>query len=980
MIKYKTIAVLLLTIQTLFLFETSHATTNTASFEVIDISAQFTTTSTEQKLYFLADRKGELSALSVLNTPRNEWQLSDRKSLNLGISNGVYWFKLHLLNTENVESRLVIMHDYAPTDTLSFFAFDSSGKLFQQYKTGDTFAHSTRAISHLSFAFPFILSPTSETIVLMKMQSKGNIIVPISVWNEKSFNDYQTSVFAMFGLLIGVLLITSIYHLFVFAQVRDTLFLSFSIFIVSIAFLLAHQSGMVMKFLWPNSPVLNELAVGFSLSWAIIGHLIFSVQYLQIKKQLLWICQGAAITSLLVASLYSFIPYHTILQTNLLLGVLSLASTLFYAIKLTFCGNKKARVYVMGWAPFILGTVISVAIRFNIIPYSTFSEFAGLGLAVITVVWLSVAIADNINREKTSRIAAQKQAIENLTRYEDLFENAVEGIFTSTEYGKLLRANSALVTMLGFEDKASLFAHYADNTKTPYKHKQHRATLIEKALQQLYVVDEEVELVRADGQSFWASLTLRLRPGEASESLLIEGTMIDISARKITEMKLRYLATHDPLTNIFNRREFEIRLADILENSNDSTIGSVLYMDLDQFKIVNDTCGHTIGDKLLKQITALMNSCLNKRGIMARLGGDEFGVILPGSSSAQALKIAEELLTAIAHFKFVHQDKMFNVGISIGLVELTPGFDSIEAVMSFADTACYAAKDAGRNRVHVYSSDNIEFGKRRQEMEIATLINHALVNNGFKLYRQKIVHNNNEHTIYGYEILLRMQNTGAIVHAPNEFISAAERYGLMHKVDKWVVERTFEWLSHSPEELDAIEACSINLSGQSLGSADFSAHIKNCFKRYAIPHHKVCFEITETHAIEDIRTTIEFITLMQSFGCKFSLDDFGSGLSSYGYLKSLPIDNIKIDGRFVKGIANDATDYAMVESIHCVSKAMGKKTIAEYVENEEIIAHLRDIGIDYLQGFAIDMPSMIEMSAVLKYNGETKGPVSIRGK
>lgn len=754
MIKYKTIAVLLLTIQTLFLFETSHAATNTTSFEAIDIASQFTTTSTEHKLYFLADMKGELTVQSALTAPRNKWQLSDEKNLNLGTSRGVYWFKLHLLNTENVESRLVILHDYAPTDALSFFAFDSSGKIFQHYKTGDTLAHSTRAISHLSFAFPFTLAPASETIVLMKIQSKGNIIVPISVWNEKSFNDYQTGVFAMFGLLIGVLLITSIYHLFVYAQVRDTLFLSFSFFIISIAFLLAHQSGMVMHFLWPNSPVLNEFAVGFSMSWAIIGHLIFSVQYLQIKKQLLWICQCAAITSLLIACLHSYIPYHTIVQTNLLLGVLSLASTLFYAIKLTFSGHKKARVYVMGWTPFILGTLISAAIRFNIIPYSTYSEFAGLGLAIITVVWLSVAIADNINREKTSRIAAQKQAIDNLKRYEDLFENAVEGIFTSTESGKLLRANSALVSMLGFEDKASLFAHYADTAKTPYKHKEHRAVLIEKALQHLYIVDEEVELVRADGQSFWASLTLRLRPGEAGESLLIEGTMIDISARKITEMKLKYLATHDPLTNIFNRREFELRLADIIKSGNDNTIGCVLYMDLDQFKIVNDTCGHTVGDKLLKQITALMSNCLNQRGILARLGGDEFGVILPGSSSAQALKIAGEFLTAIAHFKFAHQDRMFNIGISIGLVELTASFDSIEAVMSFADTACYAAKDAGRNRVHVYSSDNIEFEKRRQEMELATLINHALVNNGFKLYRQKIVHNNSEHTIYGYEILL----------------------------------------------------------------------------------------------------------------------------------------------------------------------------------------------------------------------------------
>nr|WP_168710999.1 EAL domain-containing protein [Ningiella ruwaisensis] len=932
----------------------------------LNIDDTFYKSSTSGHLFYLLDSDNQFSAEQVRTFDMSRWQQVNKPSLNLGVQQGSVWFQFRLSNTYSEDLELVLLNSYAPTDKIELFMFDMQDNLLTRAIGGDRFVFDARDVPHASHAFDLTLKPASDFIVLLKVESEGNMIVPLTVWSASAFTDYQISFYLIFGTLVGILFITSVYNCFVYLQTRESLFLNFSFFIISVAFLVLHQSGMGLQFLWPDSPGFNQFAAVLSISLASLGHIVFSQRFLNLSGIWKGLCIVLAGFSILFSSLYSFVAYSTLVKFGLINGVLLLILSFTYAIFKALQADKNARVYLLAWTPFIFGTIISASIRFDLIEYSVFTEFAGLFCAVITIVWLSMAIAERINREKSSRIRAQKSAIENLQRFESLYENSVEGLYTTMPNGELISANRALVNILGFKNKASLFEQHRAGIQSLYKHPQHREALVKKVIAQGSVVDEEVELLRADGRSFWASISLRLTKNNEDDIEQIEGSMIDVTSRKVSEMKLAYLASHDPLTNLLNRREFESQLKEALEQNRLSQLAlSVLYMDLDQFKIVNDTCGHTVGDKLLKQLTVLMTKTLANRGILARLGGDEFGLILKGERAKEAYNIASELLDAVGNYMFAHQNRVFSLGMSIGMVEVTAGFSSIEDIMSFADTACYAAKDAGRNRIHVYSSDNIEFDKHRREMELATVINQALANNHFRLHRQKVVFNNEEKSLCGYEMLLRMESAEGVLVSPADFIPAAERFGLMSKIDKWVIAHTFNWLAQDLDKLNKLITCSINLSGQSLGNKELCTHLHECFERFGIPHSKIAFEITETQAMENVEQTIDFIQTFQSLGCKFSLDDFGSGLSSYGYLKTLPIDNVKIDGRFVKSIVDDSADFAMVESIHKVAHAMGKKTIAEYVEDEHIVKQLQKIGIDYLQGFGIHRPEAIDYDYVI---------------
>ncbi|WP_395339428.1 EAL domain-containing protein [Ningiella sp. W23] len=963
---YRTIALLMAIMIVLIAFDG-----RAQSKQTLIIEDDFRYTQTSASMMFIEDENSKLSAAQVFAIDNEKWQLANSPSLNLGISDSTFWFKISFQNRASTKQSLVLLNSYAALDYVDLFVLRNEHEISQHIQSGDMRTHDLRPLPHPSFAFPIELSAGEEVNALIKIKSAGNLIVPVSVWSAQEFAQYQINFYLIFGLLLGVLIITSLYNVFVSFNTKEKLFFSFSAFILTVSFLVMIQSGLGMQFLWPESPDWNAFLPGFAIAFATVGHLVFSVHFLKIKSLLLTVCYAIAIASLCIACLYAFIPYAAIVQSTLLLGTAALMLPLIYAGIRTMQEDESARLYLIAWTPFGIGVIVSAAIRFKLIDYSIYTEFAGLFFAVITIVWLSVAISKRINQEKLKRIRAQRNAITNLERYEDLFENAVEGIFTTTFDRKVVRANDALVRMFAYPDKNALLNGLSSNLDSLYKNPLDRSRLLHKALKYGKVIDEEIELVKYDGTPFWASVTFRTRlmhaqnseetAAQSPDNAVFEGSLIDITERKLTEQKLRHFASHDPLTKINNRREFENRLQHSIDATHSDSKVYVMYIDLDKFKVVNDTFGHNVGDKLLVEISDIMSKTLSQDSVLARLGGDEFGIILFEQNSELAFERAQAVLEAISSYRFSHQQRVFSVGVSIGLVELSESLNNIEDVMSFADSACYAAKKSGRNQIRVYSSDSAEFSQHRDEVALATLINDALSRHTFTLYTQKLVRNDKQQSFYGYEMLLRMLCEGKErdireLYSPGYFIPVAEKYGLMAKVDQWVIEHSFEWLSEQGNAIKEIERCSINLSGQSIGSEALKQRIIQCFERFKIPHNKICFEITETHAIENIDQTIEFMGYFQQRGCQFSLDDFGSGLSSYGYLKTLPIDNIKIDGRFVQGIAADSVDYAMVESIQAVAHAMGKKTIAEYVENEEIIAELKKIGVDVLQGYAIEKP------------------------
>ena len=466
----------------------------------------------------------------------------------------------------------------------------------------------------------------------------------------------------------------------------------------------------------------------------------------------------------------------------------------------------------------------------------------------------------------------------------------------------------------------------------------------------------EHRILRAgDGETRWLSAFGRFAYDQAGEAQRFLGIFHDITERREVQA-LGHEATHDSLTGLVNRAELERRLERVLAGADTRDPHALLFLDLDQFKLVNDTCGHAAGDALLRQLPAVLERPLRKRDTLARLGGDEFGVLLECCPEEHALRIAQQLVQAIQEFPFAWEDKRFTVGASIGLVAIPAGGDTLTEVMSAADRACYAAKDKGRNRVHVYAASDEELRQRRGEMQWIPRLHRALAEDRFRLYAQPVVALNDHGTEVEYtEVLLRLADEQEGLLLPGVFIPAAERYQQMRAVDRWVVRTA---LSHLAARGDAVRY-GINISAQSLCDAGFLVFVLEQLDATGVVPGQVCFEITETAAITDLKHALGFMRALKERGCRFALDDFGSGFASFGYLKTLPVDYVKIDGHFVKDIPADPFDDAVVQAIQRIAKALGLRTVAESVESEAILERVKAIGIDFAQGYAIARPESL---------------------
>jgi diguanylate cyclase (GGDEF)-like protein/PAS domain S-box-containing protein len=452
---------------------------------------------------------------------------------------------------------------------------------------------------------------------------------------------------------------------------------------------------------------------------------------------------------------------------------------------------------------------------------------------------------------------------------------------------------------------------------------------------------------------------IRDRDGAISGAVVV---FRDVTQSRALTKQISWQANHDSLTGLTNRRTFEEHLTRAIASAREhDQHHCLLYLDLDQFKVVNDTCGHNAGDELLKQLGPLLQQHIRGTDTLARLGGDEFGVLLERCPMQKAMQIAQGLLDAIKAFRFAWENKFFVIGVSIGVVGIHRASDRLTDVLSKADIACYAAKEAGRNRLHVYQEDDADLAQRHTEMQWVSRINQALEHDRLVLYYQPIVPMAGD-TGEGlhFEILVRMREEDGRVIPPGQFMPAAERYNLMPDIDRRVLVQTFEWLKSAPGYLQALHTCSINLSGHSLSDPSFADHVAALVGHSGVPAEKICFEVTETAAISNLARTRELIARLKSIGCRFSLDDFGSGFSSFAYLKTLPVDYLKIDGSFVRHLSDDPIDAAMVQAINQIGHVLGIKTIAEFVENEATRKRLLTIGVDYAQGYGIAAPRPID--------------------
>lgn len=426
----------------------------------------------------------------------------------------------------------------------------------------------------------------------------------------------------------------------------------------------------------------------------------------------------------------------------------------------------------------------------------------------------------------------------------------------------------------------------------------------------------------------------------------------DVTEAHALQAKLRWAASHDPLTGLYNRAEFEARLQALLEVTRPGDHHALLYVDLDQFKVVNDTCGHTAGDELLRRLALEMQAQVRLHDVLARLGGDEFGLLLPYTSRTRAREIGAALLGLLQNHRFLWEGRTFTTGASVGLVTIDGPGHSVAELLSAADTACYAAKEEGRGRIVEYVAESVDFRRRAEEMDWVARLTEALDHNRFRLFWQPIRPVNGDESLRHGEVLLRLIEADGSLTPPGAFLPAAERYQLMGRIDRWVMEHAFQWLAGHPGNL----CLSINLSGQSLTDDGLLAWIEERLKHYGVPCARICFEVTETAAIANLQRAVTLMDALRRRGCRFSLDDFGAGLSSFAYLRNLPIDFVKIDGAFVRRIVEDPVDRAMVEAVRDVARVMNIETVAEYVETEAILAMLGELGVHYAQGWAVGRP------------------------
>ncbi len=565
----------------------------------------------------------------------------------------------------------------------------------------------------------------------------------------------------------------------------------------------------------------------------------------------------------------------------------------------------------------------------------------------------------------TERKRAETRIFEEKERAQVTLQSIGDGVITTDANGKVDYINPVAQDLTGWDMRNSRGTAVTDIMMIVNEHT--RATVENPVIRclkegRVITLAENSVLITKNGDEVPiqdSAAPIRDRIGNIIGSVMV---FHDVSKETRLFRQLSYQASHDSLTGLINRREFENSLVGALEKTrvNREETHALLYVDLDQFKVVNDTFGHTAGDALLKQLSEKIQANIRSTDMLARLGGDEFGILLERCTEERAITVAEDIRGAIEGYRFEWQESFTSLRCSIGVVMITSENADVASVMSFADVACYSAKDMGRNQVHLYKDSDASM--RHEEMKWVSRITSAVEEDRFELFFQPIIAigKDDDGTGGHYELLLRMRDEKGELVGPDQFIPAAERYNLMSTLDRWVIREAVTELADRNDDGAARYTLAVNLSGTSLSEDRFLEFVIDELKKQNLPEGAICFEITETAAISNLSRVVHFMQTLKKLGCKFSLDDFGSGLSSFTYLKNLPVDYLKIDGQFISNVAEDTVDESMVKAISQVGHAMGIETIAERVETKQVLDKLGSLGIEFAQGYYIARPASVE--------------------
>lgn len=573
-----------------------------------------------------------------------------------------------------------------------------------------------------------------------------------------------------------------------------------------------------------------------------------------------------------------------------------------------------------------------------------------------------------VNWDVSDVVESNRQLSEQRELLEVTLESIGDAVITTDALGQTTWLNPVAQHLTGWQNKDAIgrpLSHVFNIVNEDTRLKTENP--IETCLAQGRVVGlaNHTILISKNGDEYGiedSAAPIRNASGEVLGAVLV---FHDVTEQRRLSNEVTHQATHDSLTGLVNRLEFETRLRRLLRQSVDEdNVHALLYVDLDQFKIVNDTCGHTVGDKMLQQIGSLLDGIIRTRDTLARLGGDEFGVILERCSAKQAMRVAELICKTMDEFRFIHEEHRFRIGASIGLVPIDERWATTSELMQAADKSCYAAKDAGRNRVHLWSESDLAMRTRHGEMQWTTRIEKALDDKRFELYAQRLVCLEGGDSGNHAEVLVRMRDEDGSIVLPGAFFPAAERFHLASRIDRWVLRHAIDWLNEQSKEVfERIDMLCINLSGQSVGDRAFHEFATEIFNEIE-PRTcaKICLEITETAAITNINDASLFIEQVSELGVLVALDDFGAGASSFDYLKKLSVDILKIDGQFIQDLIDDPLDEAAVRCFVEVAKIVNLRTVAEFVDSPAVLERVKHLGINYAQGFLLHKPEPIDVA------------------
>ncbi|MFT0623998.1 EAL domain-containing protein [Ectopseudomonas guguanensis] len=901
----------------------------------------------------LEDPSGQLSASEVLQRIAREGQPVEGTA-RIGYTRSVWWLALQLQAPPAERLQLIIGQTFL--DDLEVWLFDGEQPL------GPLYSGAKRPFDERGEPYPqFLLSlprlDDGPHSLLLRVQSHSAINLPLQLVGAQQGQQLIAHSWLQSGLLIGVLIALALFYLVKYSTLREAQLAYFSLTSLCVALYNASLYNLA-GLLWPQWPHLPKLLVNLPTAGMMIFSSLFIASALGLRLGRLRWLRDALFAATLAVSVGGLLVEHPYAYQTL--NLLTLATGL-YQLLLMVLGIVQRRPYAPGyllcWSAALVLMLLVPLSRAGLIPLPAGFYALYAYLPALSMLLFGALLDKQLERVRRVLLSSQAQAIDNLEQYQALFRHSGEGIFRCQRDGRLLEANPSLARLLGSDllpddlDKLSLQRLVGEA--------QWRS-LLRQLDEQGGAVSCECELYDLAQRPRWVYLSLHLR----AQQDCIEGIVVDLSERRALEERLQQLAAHDALTGLLNRRELERLLSETLGGTAKRRFSHLLLLGLDRFKQVNDLCGHSAGDQLLRQLAAQLQHQLPRHAELARVGGDEFAVLLREVDDAAALDQAEQLRRAVEQFVFTWQGRPFRLHVSIGMLALSSGVRDWETALNWASSASQLAKHQGRNRVQQFNPADGALLEHQRQLQWITRLREACERGHFELFFQPVLALQNAAAGLHYEVLLRYHDphSGEWI-SPVQFLDAAARYDFLGAIDRWVIQHLCAWLAANPRHLAQLAQVNVNISASSLLDCGFHRLLQDELQRHGLPPAKLCIEVTEMVALGELGVSAQWIEELRSQGLQVALDDFGSGFASYAYLRHLPLDILKIDGSFIRGIEHDPINQAMVGSMRQIATQLGLVTVAEFVETQASLDCLRRLGIDYAQGYFVGHPQPLRQLA-----------------